>query len=441
VAVVAGATVVAGAAAAAVERRRRRDLAAVADDRPRAAQALAGDVDAVDAPTDDQAVAAWARAVAGRTPAAGDPALPADGAVAAGSDEGVAQGQVGAMPLPLAVETTPIGELSVADVADAVRQAWGVDGNGREPAPGLPGRVADSDAASSSTSAFDTSREGRGAELPRRRPPPPAAASRRRPWAIVVGVVALVLVIGLGIGLVGGGGDGGDTDDVETASEPDEPVPPSQETTVPTTVPAQVTAAQVFPLTADRLVAAGSFSYAGTVSATDVSHVRPMLWLSVESTVEGQVALTTGRVHEIAVDVDGRAVETVTDGPQVLARRADARDALAAVPYQVVPALSGEGPPARGTALLPTWLAAAVGPSDAGLDESGRRRFTATIPAAVFGQIEREREPVDATVVLTVDAMGAPTRVEITSSPAGPPLRLVFDLMALGAPVDIQPPA
>ena len=140
------------------------------------------------------------------------------------------------------------------------------------------------------------------------------------------------------------------------------------------------------------------------------------------------MSLAAGRLHETATTSDGRVAETVTSGPQVWGRRADNRDDLAAVPYETVPVPSDAEPATKGAVLLPSWLASAVGPADAGPDESGRRRFSATVPAAVLGAVERQRPPVDATVVLTVDAVGAPVRVEITSAPGGPTLHLVYDL-------------
>jgi hypothetical protein len=266
----------------------------------------------------------------------------------------------------------------------------------------------------------------------------------RRARAVLGGVAALALVVGVGAVVASATGGDGSGSATSTGRAGDGAAAPTQATagTVTTaTTLAPVTAATAFPAAADRLTAAGTFSYTGSVSATDVSHVRPMLWLSVESAVEGQVSLAAGRLHETATTTDGRVAETVTSGPQVWGRRADNRDDLAAVPYETVPVLSDAEPATKGAVLLPSWLASAVGPADAGPDESGRRRFSATVPAAVLGAVERQRPPVDATVVLTVDAAGAPVRVEITSAPGGPTLHLVYDIAGLGAPVDIQPPA
>ncbi len=402
----------------------------------------------------DEDVAAWARAVSGQR--AGVPLAGSDRAAA--DDAGEASVVVDRSVLRAAADTTPVEEVSVAAVADAVRRVWADDaaagnGDGAGIASGFAtddgfdalggADVTDAAAASLAGPPARPALATRDVVRPDAAGAAPAALSARRPVALIVGVVAMVLAIGIGV-LVANGGGGDQTDTAgggELDGDGDDTTAPTSATTA-TTVPAPATAAEAFAVAADRLTAAGSFSYAGTVSATDVSHVRPMLWLSVETTVEGQVALDAGRLREVAVASDGRAAETVTDGPRVLGRRADARDDLADLPFELVPALSdGEPSAARGAALLPTWLASAVGSADTAPDETGRRRFTATIPAMVLGQIEREREPVDAMVVLTLDASDAPARVEITSSPAGPPLHLVFDLSALGERVDIQPPA
>ncbi|HEX6417553.1 MAG TPA: hypothetical protein VFZ77_03625, partial [Acidimicrobiales bacterium] len=176
---------------------------------------------------------------------------------------------------------------------------------------------------------------------------------------------AAVALVTAGVAVVAGGGDpgAGEADTATTAS-----AAPSTTTTLPA-----VTAEQAFPLAAQRLTEAGSFSYSGSVSATDVSHVRPMLWLAVSSTVDGQVATASHRLHEVAVAADGAAAETIAVGDAVWGRRAPARDALDGLAYDPVPGLSGPGsvggdpalvPPARGAALLPAWLRAAAGPAE-----------------------------------------------------------------------------
>jgi hypothetical protein len=165
-----------------------------------------------------------------------------------------------------------------------------------------------------------------------------------------------------------------------------------------------------------------------------------MLWLAVESTIEGQVDTSTGRVHEVAVATDGTTSETVTDGPLVWGRKAPAVESLPDEAYQSVPGLSGDELPVKGMARLPQWLAAAVDPLDAGADGQGRRLYQATIPPEVLGVIERERAPVGATALLTLDDAGDPVRVELTSAPGGPTFHLVFEVTRLGEAVAITPP-
>jgi len=189
-----------------------------------------------------------------------------------------------------------------------------------------------------------------------------------------------------------------------------------------------------------RLLAAGSFHYTGTVSADDVSLVHPSRWLAVDVDVDGQVMVAAGRLHEVATDRAGEATETVAAGPQVWGRRADTRPGLAGATWALLPDLSGGDPPARGTALLAGWLAAAVSPTAAGADDLGRHRYQATIPAAVLGRVVRDRPAVPATVVLTLDGGGAPAHIEIATADDGPRLRLALDLVDLGAPVTITPP-
>jgi len=261
------------------------------------------------------------------------------------------------------------------------------------------------------------------------------AGGRRRVALAVVGA-AVVAAVGVGVVLASGGDDGPST---ATASESPGTSARREPSTTATTRPP--TPRQAFALAASRLDDAGSFTYRGTASATDVSVVRPMLWLAVDSTVEGEVSLAGGRLHEVAVATGGRAVETVVDGATVWGRSADRRDRLDDRGYQRVPSLSDAEAPAKGAALLPAWLAAATDHADAGRDELGRRRVAATVPADVFGVIEQDTDPVAATLVVTVDAVGAPVRVEITSAPGTPRLALAYDLAGLGAPVAITPPA
>jgi hypothetical protein len=207
-----------------------------------------------------------------------------------------------------------------------------------------------------------------------------------------------------------------------------------------TTAVGDLSPQEAFTQAADRLVSGGSFAYAGTTSAIDVSHVRPGLWLAVDLTVEGEVATAAGSVHEIAVDAGGRATETVSQGPVVWGRLATSREDLPEATYLPITEESGEQSAGKGVALLPAWLDSTVDRRDAGTDGRGDRVLRATLPASVLGEVVDGRPAGDADVLLTLDAAGDPVRVEVTSGPAAPPLRLALDLVRIGEPVTIDLP-
>jgi hypothetical protein len=162
----------------------------------------------------------------------------------------------------------------------------------------------------------------------------------------------------------------------------------------------------------------------------------------------GDVDLSSGRVHEIAVSSSSPQVaETVTDGITLWSRQSSGFEALPTLPYEpagqlAAPSDTGDTAAVRTSgALLPGWLAAAVGHHDAGVDQDGRRMFGATLPAAVLGQIEREQPAVDAQIVLTFDARGTPAHVEVTTAPNGPLLHLSLAISKVGRPLAIEIPA
>jgi hypothetical protein len=252
-------------------------------------------------------------------------------------------------------------------------------------------------------------------------------------------LVALVAVAVLGGGALVVAGSGGTGPRAATSDAREEPAPTAPRATSTTVAPPR--SADAFGLAASHLEAAGSFAYRGTASASDVSAVRPSLWVAVDTTVDGQVELATGRLHEIAVAPSGQATETVTDGTDVWGRRAATAEALAGRGYEWIPSLSTAEPATKGITNLPLWLAGAVDPVDAGVDEQGRRQYQATIPAAVLGPTERGRRAVDASIVLVLDRRNQPVHVDIATVPGGPPLSLALDLSSLGAPAGISPPA
>ncbi|MGH9193993.1 MAG: hypothetical protein ACRDZ0_16160 [Acidimicrobiales bacterium] len=271
---------------------------------------------------------------------------------------------------------------------------------------------------------------GRGESDARLSPP----GGRRRTGVVVVGLALLVAVVGLGLVVLGRDDDQPRDADVDATDAT------AAEQTTTTAIDA-VSPEEAFARAADRLVSGGSFGYVGTTSAIDVSHVRPGLWLAVEVTVEGEVVMSSGRVHEIAVDGSGRATETVTEGPVVWGRLATSREALPGATYLPITDESGAQRAGKGVALLPTWLDSTVDRQDAGTDDRGNRVLRATLPAGVLGETVDGRPAGDATVVLTLDAAGDPLRVEVTSVPTGPPLRLALDLVGIGEPVLIDVPA
>lgn len=261
----------------------------------------------------------------------------------------------------------------------------------------------------------------------------PRVARGGRARAVAVGVAVVVaLAAGLGVIAAGAGDDRPDADveaGVTTSTEP-----------TTTTAIADLSPQEAFAQAADRLVAGGSFGYVGTTSAIDVSHVRPGLWLAVDLTVEGEVATAGESVHEIAVDGRGRAAETVSEGPVVWGRLATSRDELPEATYLPISDESGRQPDGKGVALLPAWLDATVDRRGAGTDGRGNRVLRAILPASALGQIVDGRPAGDADVVLTLNAAGDPVRVEVTSVPSAPPLRLALDLVRIGEPVEIDLP-
>jgi predicted lipoprotein len=276
---------------------------------------------------------------------------------------------------------------------------------------------------------------------PTRAPPAPGpdtvtrhVAGRGRAGPVVV-ALTLVAVLAAGAGLFVAA-----RDEDRPGTELEAGVTTSAASTTTTAVD-RLSAQDAFAQAADRLVAGGSFGYAGTSSATDVSHVRPGLWLAVELTVEGEVETSAESVHEIAVDGDGRATETVTAGPIVWGRLATSREALADATYLPITEESGGQGAGKGAALLPAWLDSTVARQDAGTDGRGHRVLRATLPASVLGEVVDGRPAGDASVLLTLDAEGDPVRVEVTSVPTGPPLRLALDLLRIGEPVVIDLPA
>lgn len=265
----------------------------------------------------------------------------------------------------------------------------------------------------------------------------PPLDGRRRIRA-VAGWLALAVALSVGLASIVLGRD----DDQPGAAGVDTTATTSGEaTTTTTTAIDDMAPHDAFAHAADRLVSGGAFGYVGTTRAIDVSHARPGLWLAVDLTVDGQVVTSAERVHEIAVDGSGRAVETVMEGPVVWSRLATSPASLAGASYLPITEESGVEGGGKGVALLPTWLDSTVDRRDAGTDESGQRVLRATLPAGVLGEIVDGRQAGEADVMLTLDAAGDPVHVEVTSVSLGTPLRLALDIIEIGKPILIELPA
>ncbi|HEV7759855.1 MAG TPA: hypothetical protein VGO78_12735, partial [Acidimicrobiales bacterium] len=426
----------------------------------------------------------WARAASelrARTTAADSGWAPSAAALAGSGDETAPR------PVPTASATPTVTDPAApggpaADPAPNGSPAWDYGLSGIDTrVPRLPGQedrrkprrhhrrsrdnatatpAAATTATASAVTAAETRSNGAGEPAPQATttapPPVPPLGDRREPapggagtgtgdteltpdrrLLLFVGVaVTVAVLLGLGFVVFGGGGDDGpERADANPGAEGAVATQPAATTPV-----AQLTPGQAFVQAGQRLQTAGTFAYAGTSSATDVSPVRPGPWLEVNLTVEGEVQLLTPRLFERGTGADGSVVETVTDGETIWGRSAPSFDALAQQPLQTVYSLPEPTPAKVGALLLPQWFAAATGAADGGTDNLGRRTFRATLPAAVLGTVEDERPPVDAVMVLALDQDGNPAHIEISTAAGGPPLRLVYDFERIGQEMPIQIP-
>jgi hypothetical protein len=280
-------------------------------------------------------------------------------------------------------------------------------------------------------------------------PPPPAAPAEaptvrsggvgreeqgQRMWRVVGAVVlTAVFVVAVAAVAIGRSGDESDGTDAGGSAQSGEGASPTASVPPPTPQ-------EAFTRASDRLRAAGSFAYSGGAHATDVSRVRPGLWLAVDVVIAGQVDLLSGRVHETAVAQNGGATETITADAGAWGRSAASPAELAIEPYRPISELTSSTPGPMGAALVPTWLSFASGAQDAGPDEAGRPTYRATLPAAVIGTIGSGQEASDAQIVLTLDPAGEPVRIKVTSLPDPGDLDLTLEVSDIGAPVTITPP-
>jgi hypothetical protein len=243
---------------------------------------------------------------------------------------------------------------------------------------------------------------------------------------LVVGAALVVAVLGIATLLAVGGSDGDDDSAAADGSDTDRGAPSSSVTTGPAVdalVPADVLAT-----VADHLDEAGGFRYTGTTAAADVSAVRPGPWLAVELDVTGDVDLRTAEVDEIATSTSGEVVETDVEGLTVRGRTAS--DAASLEDADYVPEYQFEpvGGPRLGLTQLPTWLRTTVGAVDVPRDLAGRRVIQATVPASVLGPVVGGQAPVDASLLISVDAAGNPVHLELATAGDVPALRLSLDI-------------
>ncbi len=299
----------------------------------------------------------------------------------------------------------------------------------RAPSPPVPEPAAAPPAPPPAAAAPDVRRVRRG------RVPRHFSGLRRHRVRLLAGLIVVGLGIGASAALAGVGGDEPASAPATTSPEPTEPPPATTTTTRPA-----LGADEAFAVAAERLSTGGTFRYEGSARSTDVSFVRPMMWLAVQSSVTGEVELATGRLHEVAVAAGGRASETIAEGTTVWGRRADQAAALGDAPFALVPELSdNELLAGRGLVMLPTWLAAVTAPVELEPSADGLPQYQATVPADVVGEVERGIEAEDLLAVVVLDD-GTPVRVELTSATSDR-LHLVLDLTGVGEPVTITPPA
>jgi hypothetical protein len=159
--------------------------------------------------------------------------------------------------------------------------------------------------------------------------------------------------------------------------------------------------------------------------------------------VLGEVELGPNRVHETAI-ADAGATETVVDGATVYSRSAGTAEELAEADFQVLPEYSGDAAARKGAALVPTWLAAAVGAQPGPPDALGRATYTAVLPGAAFGgapvgEEGEDGDTPDATMTLTLDGANNPANVVVMGT--DDELRIAYELTQLGTPFGLTPPA
>ena len=145
-----------------------------------------------------------------------------------------------------------------------------------------------------------------------------------------------------------------------------------------------------------------------------------------------------GLTRDIAVYATGRAVETVTSGPDLWTRSASTVEALGAEPWafrtSAGPLELALGP----TAVLHLVLSARH-PGEEAPDAAGRCVIRATVPTAdpydVYGELL-----AGANVLLTLDEDRNIARIIVRSAPDDPELVVELDVARVDEPPAIAPP-
>jgi hypothetical protein len=185
-----------------------------------------------------------------------------------------------------------------------------------------------------------------------------------------------------------------------------------------------------------RLVQAGSFAYRGEVHAAEQGPFPPRGRTARDVTVEGVVVLEDGLTHDIALDAAGRAVATMTSGPNLWIRRASTVEGLGADSWVF-------GASARPLALGPTAMLQLVlsarDPREETPDAAGRCVIRATMltadPHDVYGELL-----VGTNVLITLDEDRNIAHIIVTSAPDTPELVVDLDVARVGEPQAIAPP-
>jgi hypothetical protein len=252
-------------------------------------------------------------------------------------------------------------------------------------------------------------------------------------------VVAVAALVGVGVVLTRGGGDDASSNGSGDQAEEEDPTTGAELDVVENS-----DVSEDYAEAAVRFGRAHTFGYRGTVRSAGASLLRPGPWIAGEVAVEGAVHLPLSITTEVAVDPTGAAVQTVTSGATIWARRAPTAGELAGAPWEPLggdaPAVVRDPPgvpPSRlGIALVADAVQAAADRREGARDDAGRRVIRATVPDQT-SRSDAGLEDLDdliggAELAVTVDEGGDIARVELTSAPGRPSLEIALDIGRLG---------